>query len=89
MAQGNGRDHHIKGFSMWLAGGGVRGGTSYGTTDDFGYNAIEDRVHVRDFHATLLHMLGIDHRRFTYKFQGLDFKLTGVEEAQVIKGILG
>lgn len=88
MAQGSGRDHHIKGFSMWLAGGGVRGGTSYGATDEFGYNAVENKVHVRDFHATLLHMLGIDHDRFTYKFQGLDFKLTGVEEAHVVKDIL-
>jgi hypothetical protein len=89
MAQGNGRDHHIKGFSIWMAGGGVRGGTAYGATDEFGYNAIENKVHVRDFHATMLHMLGIDHHRFTYKFQGLDFKLTGVEEARVVQDILG
>ncbi len=88
MAQGNGRDHHIKGFSMWLAGGGVRGGTVYGATDDFGYNAVENRLHVRDFHATMLHMLGIDHTRFTYKFQGLDFRLTGVEEAHVVQDLL-
>lgn len=88
MAQGSGRDHHIKGFSMWMAGGGVRGGFSHGATDDFGYNAVEDRVHVRDFHATMLHLLGIDHSRFTYKFQGLDFRLTGVEEAHVVKEIL-
>ena len=88
MAQGSGRDHHIKGFSLWLAGGGVRGGTSYGATDEFGYNAVENRVHVRDFHATMLHMLGIDHSRFTYKFQGLDFRLTGVEEARVVDDIL-
>lgn len=88
MAQGSGRDHHIKGFSMWVAGGGVRGGTSYGATDDFGYNAVADRVHVRDFHATMLHMLGIDHSRFTYKFQGLDFRLTGVEKARVVHDIL-
>ncbi|MFT5124407.1 MAG: hypothetical protein ACI9QL_005435 [Candidatus Omnitrophota bacterium] len=88
MAQGSGRDHHIKGYSMWMAGGGVKGGTTYGATDDFGYNAVDNKVHVRDFHATLLHMLGIDHSRFTYKFQGLDFRLTGVEEAHVIKGLL-
>jgi Protein of unknown function (DUF1501) len=89
MGQGSGgRDHHIKGFSMWMAGGGVRGGMSYGATDDFGYNAVVDRVHVRDFHATLLHLLGIDHNRFTYKFQGLDFRLTGVEEAHVLKKVL-
>jgi len=89
MAQGDGRDHHIKGFSMFMAGGGVRGGFSYGNTDELGYNAIENPVHVRDFHATLLHMLGLDHNRFSYKFQGLDFRLTGVEEAHVINDILG
>ena len=87
MAQGSGRDHHIKGYSMWMAGGGVRGGTTYGATDDFGYNAVDRKVHVRDFHATMLHLLGIDHSRFTYKFQGLDFRLTGVEEAQVIQDL--
>lgn len=89
MAQGTGRDHHIKGFSIWMAGGGVQGGSSYGATDEFGYNAVENRVHVRDFHATMLHMLGIDHSRFTYKFQGLDFRLTGVEQAHVVKGLFG
>jgi len=89
MAQGNGRDHHIKGFSIWMAGGGVKGGISYGNTDELGYNAVEDVVHVRDFHATLLHLLGIDAQRFTFKFQGLDFRLTGVEEeAHVIRKIL-
>ncbi|MCA9135174.1 MAG: DUF1501 domain-containing protein [Planctomycetales bacterium] len=88
MAQGNGRDHHIKGFSMWMAGGGIRGGTSYGATDEFGYNAVENKVHVRDFHATMLHLLGIDHTRLTFKFQGLDFRLTGVEEARVVKELL-
>ncbi len=88
MAQGNGRDHHIKGFSMWLAGGGVRRGFSYGATDELGYNAVENPMHVRDFHATMLHLLGIDHRRLTHKFQGLDFRLTGVEEAHVIHPLL-
>lgn len=89
MGQGSGgRDHHIKGFSLWMAGGGINGGTTYGATDEFGYNAVENRVHVRDFHATMLHLLGIDHNRFTYKFQGLDFRLTGVEEAHVIKDVL-
>lgn len=88
MAQGSGRDHHIKGFSMCLLGGGIKGGTTYGATDEFGYNAVENKVHVRDFHATMLHMLGIDHKRFSYQFQGLDFRLTGVEEAHVIKDIL-
>lgn len=89
MAQGDGRDHHIKGYSLWMAGGGIPGGTTYGETDDFGYHAVENKVHVRDFHATLLHLLGIDHQRLTYKFQGLDFRLTGVEEAHVIKPLLG
>jgi hypothetical protein len=89
MAQGSGRDHHIKGFSMWMAGGGVKGGISYGNTDEFGYNAVEDVVHPRDFHATMLHQLGINPDRFTYKFQGLDFRLVGVEEpAHVLKKIL-
>ncbi|MGQ9917853.1 MAG: DUF1501 domain-containing protein [Bryobacteraceae bacterium] len=83
-----GRDHHPRCFSIWMAGGGVRGGTVYGETDDFSYNIIRDPVHVRDFQATLLHLFGIDHERFTYRFQGLDQKLTGVEKAHVVKGIL-
>jgi hypothetical protein len=78
MAQGNGRDHHIKGFSMWLAGGGIKPGISYGQTDELGYNAVEDVVHVHDLHATMLHLLGIDHKKLTYKFQGRDFRLTDV-----------
>ena len=88
MAQGSGRDHHIKGFSMWFAGGGIKGGVSHGATDDLGYNAEKDVVTVHDFHATLLHLFGIDYRKFSYKFQGLDFRLTGVEPAQVVKPIL-
>jgi hypothetical protein len=83
-----GRDHHIKGFSIWLAGGGVKSGIAYGATDDFGYHAVENRVHVRDLHATILHQLGIDHHRFAYRYQGLDMRLTGVEEAHVVKEIL-
>ncbi|MFM1769939.1 MAG: hypothetical protein RJA22_2468 [Verrucomicrobiota bacterium] len=84
-----GRDHHPRCFTMWLAGGGIRGGTVYGQTDEFSYNIVENPVHVRDLHATLLHQLGIDHRRFTHKWQGSDMRLTGVEaEAQVVKGIL-
>jgi hypothetical protein len=83
-----GRDHHIKGFSMWMAGGGIKGGLTYGATDELGYNAVEDRTHVRDLHATLLHLLGIDHERFSHKFQGLDMKLTGVEDARVLTDIL-
>ena len=85
---GAGRDHHIKGFSMWMAGGGVQAGTSYGATDELGYNAVENVVHVRDLHATMLHLLGIDHQRFSVKFQGLDMRLTGVEGAHVVKDIL-
>ena len=89
MAQGSGRDHHIKGFSMWMAGGGVKGGISYGNTDELGYNAVEDIVHPRDIHATLLHQLGINPDLFNYRFQGLDFRLVGVEEkAHVLKKIL-
>jgi hypothetical protein len=89
MAQGSGRDHHIKGFSMWMAGGGVKGGISYGNTDELGYNAVEDIVHPRDIHATLLNQLGIHPDLFNYRFQGLDFRLVGVEEkAHVLKKIL-
>ncbi len=84
-----GRDHHIRAFSMWLAGGGIKGGITHGETDQLGYNATKDRVHVRDLHATMLHLLGIDSKRFTYRFQGLDARLTGVEdEAHVIKSIV-
>ncbi len=88
MSQGNGRDHHNKGFSIWLAGGGVRGGICYGTTDELGYAAVENIVTVHDLHATMLHLLGIDDTRFTVKFQGLDSKLTGVEPAKVLRDIL-
>ncbi len=85
---GAGRDHHIKGFSMWMAGGGVRGGTTYGSTDDLGYHAVENVVHVRDLHATMLHLLGLDSRRLSVKYQGLDIRLTGVEPARVLHDIL-
>ncbi len=88
MAQGNGRDHHLAGFTMWFAGGGFKPGFSYGATDDLGYHAVENRVSVHDVHATLLQQMGIDHARFTYKFQGLDSKLTGVEEARVVHELL-
>jgi hypothetical protein len=84
---GDGRDHHIKGFSFLLAGGGIKPGISYGTTDDLGYAAEEDPVSVNDFHATMLHLLGIDHERLTVKFQGLDARLTNVA-GRVVKGIL-
>jgi uncharacterized protein (DUF1501 family) len=84
----SGRDHHGRCFTVWLAGGGVKGGTAYGTTDDFAYNIVENPVAVRDFHATILHCLGIDHERFTFPFRGLDAKLTGVEPARVVREIL-
>lgn len=90
MAQGKGgagRDHHIKGFSMWMAGGGIQGGISYGNTDDLGYNSVENVVHVRDMHATMLHLLGIEPKKFYVQFQGLDMRLTGVEPARVLKPI--
>ncbi len=85
---GPGRDHHIKGFSMWMAGGGIKGGITYGATDEMGYNAVDNVVHVRDLHATMLHLLGLDHRRFSVQSQGLDMRLTGVEGAHVVKPIL-
>ena len=86
--QNPGRDHHIKGFSMWLCGGGVQGGVNFGATDELGYNAVENVTHVRDLHATMLHLLGIDHRRLSVKFQGLDARLTGVEDAHILNPIL-
>ena len=85
---GPGRDHHIKGFSMWMAGGGIKSGISHGATDELGYNAVDNVVHVRDLHATMLHLLGIDHNRFSYRFQGLDMRLTGVEPARVVTELL-
>ncbi len=78
MAQGSGRDHHIRGFSLWMAGGGVRGGMHHGATDELGYRAVQDPFHVHDLHATLLHLFGLDHRRLTYRYQGRDFRLTDV-----------
>ncbi len=88
MAQGSGRDHHIKAFSVFLAGGGIKGGTAYGETDELGYGVARDPVSVHDLHATLLHLFGINHEGLTYKSQGLDFKLTGVEPCRVVKEIL-
>jgi hypothetical protein len=73
---------------MWMAGGGSRGGQIYGQTDDFSYNIVENPVHIRDFHATVLHLLGIDHARFSYRYQGLDQRLTGVEPAHVIPELI-
>ena len=83
-----GRDHHPRCFTGWVAGGGFKGGISYGETDDFSYNVVKDPVPIRDFHATMLHQLGIDHERLVYPFQGLDQKLTGVEPAKVVKDII-
>tara|TARA_B100000809_G_C14803125_1_gene411013 strand:- start:61 stop:648 length:588 start_codon:yes stop_codon:yes gene_type:complete len=74
----NGRDHNHYGFTCWLAGGGVRGGQAYGATDEFGFRAVENPVHVHDLHATMLHLLGFDHERLTYRFAGRDFRLTDV-----------
>ena len=83
-----GRDHHPRCFTMWMAGGGVKAGHTHGETDEFSYNAVVDPVHVHDLHATVLHLLGIDHERLTHRFQGLDFRLTGVEPAKVVRQLL-
>ena len=84
-----GRDHHPRCFTLWMAGGGIKGGTIYGETDEFSYNIVDKPVHVRDFHATILHLLGIDHERFTFKYQGLNQRLTGVDaQAQVVRDLL-
>jgi Protein of unknown function (DUF1501) len=83
-----GRDHHPRCFTVWMAGGGIRPGITFGETDDFSYNIVRDPVHIRDLQATILHCLGLDHQRLTFKFQGLEQKLTGVEQAQVIKPLL-
>ena len=83
-----GRDHHPRCFTVLMAGAGVKKGTTYGETDDFSYNIVKDPVHVNDLNATILHCLGIDHERFTFKFQGLDQRLTGVEPQKVITGLL-
>jgi hypothetical protein len=87
MAQGDGRDHHIQGFSLWLAGGGIKPGITYGDTDELGYRGVENIVHVHDLHATLLYLLGIDHERLTYRYQGRDFRLTDVA-GSAVKSIL-
>jgi hypothetical protein len=87
-AQGaDGRDHHPYGFSMWLAGGGVRGGLAHGATDEFGWDAVEKKVHVHDLHATILHLLGLDHEKLTYRYAGRDFRLTDVF-GKVVKAVL-
>jgi hypothetical protein len=87
LPQLSGRDHNHYGFSMWLAGGGTRGGTVHGTTDEFGFAAVENKVHVHDLHATVLHLLGFDHERLTYRYAGRDFRLTDVH-GRVVKGLI-
>lgn len=86
--QNYGRDHHPRCFTMWMAGGGARPGAIYGQTDDFSYNIVDKPVHIRDFHATVLHLLGFDHQRFTFRHQGLDLRLTGVEPARLLDDLL-
>ncbi len=86
--QNYGRDHHPRCFSIWMAGGGIKAGVVHGQTDEFSYNVVKDPVHIRDLNATILNQLGIDHERLTFKYQGLDTRLTGVEEAHLVKGIL-
>jgi uncharacterized protein (DUF1501 family) len=86
--QNYGRDHHPRNFCMWMAGGGIKGGTTFGQSDDFSYNVAENPVNINDLNATILHCMGIDHDRFTYKFQGLDQRLTGVEKQRVVTEIL-
>jgi hypothetical protein len=83
-----GRDHHPRCFTMWMAGGGVKPGYTHGATDEFGYNIANDPVHVHDFHATMEHLLGIDHERLTFKYQGRRFRLTDVH-GHVVKEVLG
>jgi uncharacterized protein (DUF1501 family) len=82
-----GRDHHPRAFTMWLAGGGIKPGTTVGATDELGYNPVEEPVDVHDLHATILHLLGLEHTRLTYRFQGRDFRLTDVS-GNVVKGLL-
>ncbi|HAE11031.1 MAG TPA: DUF1501 domain-containing protein, partial [Opitutae bacterium] len=83
----NGRDHNNHGFTMFLCGGGAKGGTIYGATDEFGFAAVEDKVHVHDLQATILHLLGLDHERLTYRYSGRDFRLTDVH-GKVVPGLL-
>ncbi len=84
---GNGREHHPFGFTMWLAGGGIRGGMAYGATDEFGWHAVRDKVHVHDLHATILHLMGLDHERLTYRYAGRDYRLTDVS-GRIVRDIL-
>jgi uncharacterized protein (DUF1501 family) len=86
--ENTGRNHHIDAFTMWFAGGGFKAGQVYGETDEFGFGAIDKPAHVRDIHATLLHLLGLDHQRLAVRFQGLDYRLTGVEPAHVLRDLI-
>ena len=88
LGRSKGRDHHPQAFTMWFAGGGIKAGTTLGATDELGFHIVERPVHVQDIHATILHLLGIDHARLTYRFRGLDFRLTGVEEHHPVTEIL-
>ncbi len=83
----NGRDHNHRGFSLWMAGGGVQGGLRYGETDEYGHKAVDNKVHIHDWHATILHLLGLDHEKLTYRYAGRDFRLTDVS-GEVVSGIL-
>ena len=85
---GRGRDHNATGFTMWMAGGGVRGGSVVGATDEIGLKAVEDRAHVNDIHATILHQLGLDHEKLTYRYSGRNFRLTDVH-GRVVREVLG
>ncbi|MCA9218333.1 MAG: DUF1501 domain-containing protein, partial [Planctomycetales bacterium] len=87
-AQGSGRDHNPQGFSLWMAGGGVQGGTIYGATDEYGYRVIENKLTVHDMHANMLHLLGIDHKRLNVRFSGRDMRLTDVH-GQIVPEIVG
>ena len=82
-----GRDHNARAMTVWLAGGGVKAGTVYGATDDYGYHAVENKLEMHDLHATMLHLLGMDHKKLTYRFQGRDYRLTDVH-GEVVKGLL-
>jgi uncharacterized protein (DUF1501 family) len=84
---GDGREHHPFGFTMWLAGGGIKEGIVHGATDDFGWHAVQDKVHVHDLHATILHLMGIDHEKLTYRYSGRDYRLTDVA-GNVVKSII-
>jgi len=86
--QGRGRDHNPWGYSGWLAGAGITGGRSFGATDAIGLRSVEDKVHVNEFHATLLHLMGLDHESLTYFHNGLDERLTGPAEVKIVKGLL-